>query len=62
MNCPKCGKNLDEVIVVSKCFQTVEIDKDGNINDETYNDPIVEETLSIECLYCLADITSVIKE
>jgi len=62
MNCPKCNNLIQEVIVVSKCYQFVDIVNDVYIDDGTYGEPMVEDTMCIQCTHCFEDITNIIKE
>jgi DNA-directed RNA polymerase subunit RPC12/RpoP len=58
MKCPECKKELTSVDLYSKCWQKVDIDKEGRTT--TYG-PVEEilETLSIECPYCQKEIKGV---
>lgn len=61
MKCPKCNKEIDEVIVVSLCSQTAPL-VEGTNEIAEYNNLNVESTLYIQCPECYKRITRYIKE
>ena len=51
MKCPSCKEEIKEVSVMSSCFQTVGIEKDGSCNHD-YSSPYVSDTISVHCVAC----------
>jgi hypothetical protein len=62
MLCPKCGKEIKNVNVISECWQKAEVDKDGNVINYGGIEEILE-TVKIEHRDgdCLADLINVLK-
>ena len=61
MLCPKCKKEIRNADVISKCWQKASVDKTGQL----YNYGSVEninETISVNCSNCDADITTLVKQ
>jgi hypothetical protein len=59
MKCPECGEEIDEVIVVSTCYQTATLDGNHTVD---YSSPEVEETQRILCPECSDEITEKVNE
>lgn len=59
MKCPKCGKEIDHVIVVSACYQNATLDGNTTVD---YDSPDVDETQRILCPECEEAITEYVKE
>ncbi len=59
MKCPECETELDSAHVLSECYQVATLK--GSITDD-YGEISVLETIGIECPYCNADLSELIKE
>ena len=60
LTCPKCKNGLENIWVISKCWQQAEIE---NYNLDYYGEvEEVGETLDIECMLCGEDIKSYLEE
>jgi hypothetical protein len=58
---PNCNKELVKAIVISECWQHAEFNDAGD-KLVHYEHPVVEQTIRIECPYCLTNITDIVKE
>jgi len=60
MKCPKCKKEIDEVNVISECWQKAEIDKGKVFNYGSIEE--ILETKKVECPECYEDISNYVEE
>ena len=61
MKCPHCNTELEEVTVISRCWQKATLNSKGSIEDYGSLEEILD-TISIHCPHCDQDITDLVKE
>jgi len=61
MKCPLCNNKIEQVNIISDCWQKADVDKDRNIVDYGSIEEILG-TKRIECPKCSSDITKYVKE
>lgn len=62
MICPKCGKEIERVTVVSRCYQDTTLGGPDRNKTTDFSSPEVTETLEINCQECWGDIQEFIDE
>lgn len=59
MNCPRCKKGIDQVNIISECWQKADL-KGNKIEDYNSIEEILE-TKKVECPECFEDIADSIE-
>lgn len=63
MNCPKCNEPIEQVRVVSECWQKAIVDEGGKVTDYGLIEEVLE-TVKVEHLDddCFADLTELLSD
>jgi hypothetical protein len=62
MKCPKCGKDIERVIVVSQCWQYGQLAENSNKIVEYGSVENITDTILIECPECSQDIMKEVEQ